>query len=69
MDSSKKIFTILVSLLFWVPLKSDPQIKNSAFVSSSSVFGKFGLWGERFRHFVSYLTKILAADNFNNYRL
>ena len=37
MDSSKKIFTILVSLLFWVPLKSDPQIKNSTFVSSSSV--------------------------------
>ena len=37
MDSSKKIFTILFSLLFWVPLKSDPQIKNSAFVSPSSV--------------------------------
>ena len=37
MDSSKKLFIILVSLLFWVPLKSDPQIKNSAFVSPSSV--------------------------------
>ena len=37
MDSSKKIFTILLSILFWVPLKSDPQIKNSSFISPSSV--------------------------------
>ena len=37
MGSNKKIFTVLLSILLWLPLNSYSQIKDSSFVSPSGV--------------------------------
>ena len=37
MGSNKKIFTLLLSIILWLPLKSYSQIKDSSFVSPSGV--------------------------------
>ena len=37
MSSNRKIFIVLLSIILWLPLKSHSQIKDSSFVSPSSV--------------------------------
>ena len=37
MGLNKKIFTVLLSILLWLPLNSYSQIKDSSFVSPSGV--------------------------------